>query len=362
MKYHFIPFAIFASSLDKAAASPTTDFLRKTNHDDGTERNLQETCSEGWVNCNNGKVVGNEAQTCFAACNDGQLCCGAGGSLGTYTNACSGFTGKVCKDGSCMSDQAGNPVCNGSTIPEVSGPSCVGLEACTYATITTEVSGASCVGTFVCSEMTAVSAVTGGSCVGLRACLRCSAGTISGESCVGKQACNQLGQQGSVGNVSGASCVGQDACYQAGAGGGSIGNIHGSCSGTNACKFAAILGGTIDSMNTCCNGDGICQNVQQDTLPEDCAPSGVDLIESVLADYFDEDTEVAANLFGKGVANPSEQFVNQALSLIQADDIYGTIIKLTNAMEVLKCDDDGAGDLCNDLADTIIVLEESMII
>lgn len=68
---------------------------------------LSNKCGDfGYVDCEDGHVRGDAGTTCTTAC-DGQCCVGI--------VACNGFTGIVCKDGSCSSGFA----CNNAVIPLV---------------------------------------------------------------------------------------------------------------------------------------------------------------------------------------------------------------------------------------------------
>jgi len=76
-------------------------------------------CSQVPVDCVDGDEVGT-GLTCTEAC-DGQCCAGS-----STISACSGFTGRIHRDGSCTGFEA----CVDATIDEVEGPSCTGWEAC----------------------------------------------------------------------------------------------------------------------------------------------------------------------------------------------------------------------------------------
>jgi len=76
-------------------------------------------CVQVPVDCVDGDEVGT-GLTCTEAC-DGQ-CCAESSTI----SACSGFTGRIHRDGSCTGFEA----CVDATIDEVKGPSCTGWEAC----------------------------------------------------------------------------------------------------------------------------------------------------------------------------------------------------------------------------------------
>jgi hypothetical protein len=158
------------------------------------------------VTCANGFDVNSPygATTCFVSCGD--LCCAISDS-----NACEGFTGKVCKDGSC----SGAAACRNAHIPLVVN-----------------------------------------SCKGYHACARMGDGGSIGnlnDSCNGERACELAGvDEGSIGNVND-SCIGVRACYRLGYHRGQVGNIINSC-GAKACESAASGGGTIGSITNSCDG------------------------------------------------------------------------------------------------------------
>jgi hypothetical protein len=183
---------------------------------------VAQQCSTTMVDCLNGLVRGSFT-TCAAAC--GSDCC-------VGNNACSGFTGKLCKDGSCT-----------------------GAWACTFASIPSVVN--SCKGNYACYNTGYYGYV----------------GTIS-TSCHGIDACCYLGTYGDAGNVMD-SCTSYQACDSV-AYKGYIGHLTSSCKNANyACKGAGSPTngtGTIpyDLQNCCNDGDSICIEANKDTLPTDC--------------------------------------------------------------------------------------------
>ena len=60
------------------------------------------TCTEGIVECVGGMVKDNPTKSCVDEC--AGACCG-NNSQGE-PNACKGFTGSVCRDGSCMGENS----------------------------------------------------------------------------------------------------------------------------------------------------------------------------------------------------------------------------------------------------------------
>ena len=183
----------------------------------------------GSVDCDKGFVLGDPTTSCETAC-AGACCVG--------TDACTGFTGKVCKDGSCDGIKA----CQDSTIPWVVN-----------------------------------------SCKGSRyACfLLGNVGNIV-NSCQGTYACNAMGRDqnsiycpfgpGTVGEIRD-SCIGNHACSWMSYNGGTVGHVINSCRAKKACQYVANKGfyphlsdqGDIVNL---CNGYKCCFNA--DVLPAVC--------------------------------------------------------------------------------------------
>ena len=175
--------------------------------------------------CDNGFVCGTVPNnSCYAAC------VAAGASCCTYTNTtsaklfngCSGFTGKVCMDGSCN----GYKACQNANIPSVVN-----------------------------------------SCIGWLACYRAGGdgGSIGNviDSCHGRHVCKFLGyNNGMVGNIKD-SCNGEDACEYLGRKYGNVGNILNSCSGTSACEDGASYGGSIGDIMQSCSHDKACYYLEK---------------------------------------------------------------------------------------------------
>ena len=185
----------------------------------------QHSCTAGYVDCVNGFVRTATSSTtisCEAAC-QGSCCVGP--------KSCDGFTGKVCRDGSCQ-----------------------GILACTNAKIPIVISG----------------------CQQNNACT--NAGREQGSvesvvnSCSGIMACYQLGyNEGRVGNVY-SSCNNNFACDSAGREG-SIGHIESSCNAYKACYHAGRgPSGDIfpSNINSCCNFGSKCMFTTQQSLPAQC--------------------------------------------------------------------------------------------
>ncbi len=180
-------------------------------------------CTAGIVDCDYGMVRGSPTTTCAAACGPTGCCVGV--------NACSSFTGKLCKDGSCN-----------------------GKYACTYASIPSVRN--SCKGDYACYNTGYDGTV----------------GNIS-SSCNAIDACCYLGTYGATGHVQD-SCNAYQACDSV-AYKGFVGKLTSSCKSASACKGARSPTngtGTIpyDLLNCCNDGDSICIEANKDTLPTEC--------------------------------------------------------------------------------------------
>ncbi len=179
---------------------------------------VYSTCTAGFVECEDGILVSDDTTTCFADC-DGN-CCTYYDLNDNPVDACVGFTGKVCKDGSC---NGFNASCNKkATIPSVVN-SCKDYGACRFAggyggSIKSMVD--SCIGIYACHGAAYYGGTIGniiGSCFGeYYTCMSAvmtygSIGDIT-ESCMGYIACDDIGQvYGKVGNIV-KSCLGESAC------------------------------------------------------------------------------------------------------------------------------------------------------
>lgn len=91
------------------ALSSSSLMIMSTPSGADSDRELQESwCPEGYVICYNGKVIDDPTRSCAEACIVGGTakCCSG-------DDACSGFFGRVCKDGaSCMGEYS----CQGADI------------------------------------------------------------------------------------------------------------------------------------------------------------------------------------------------------------------------------------------------------
>ena len=181
------------------------------------------TCAEGFLDCFNGKVRGTSTP-CSTSC-AGKCCVG--------TNACSSFTGKVCKDGSC----SGTKACFYANIPHVV-KSCKALEACNSAGYD---------------------------------------GTVGNivNSCNFEKSCAYAGEEGGKAGDIDNSCGAKRACYSVGTqSSGGVGKIINSCNAYTACRTAGagyVTAGLITSdLVNCCNTQNACKNAKESTLPAQC--------------------------------------------------------------------------------------------
>ncbi len=224
---------------------------------------IVSTCAE-FVTCDSGLLSDGSGITCFAACN-GDCCTYTDGS-GISTDACYGFTGKVCKDGSC----SGILACAYATIPSVV-KSCEGKYACQGAGI---YGGSiikiadSCHGDIACRYVGAgygsIGSITG-SCIGYFAChgMASEYGKVGNllTSCNGIDTCHYVGQAfGIVGSITD-SCKYDYACRNLGTYGGKVGDVINSCTSYAACTEGAYAGGAIASITNSCNADGSCNGL-----------------------------------------------------------------------------------------------------
>ena len=182
-----------------------------------------QQCSTNIVDCLNGIVRGTANTSCAAAC--GSSCC-----IGF--NACSNFTGKLCKDGSCT-----------------------GKLACTYTSIPSVTD--SCKGDYACYN-TGYDGTVGNistSCHGIDACCYLgsygAAGTIQ-DSCNSYQACDSVAYKGYIGHLTSSCKNANYACQGAGS----------PTNGTGTIPY--------DLKNCCNNADSICFEANKDTLPAEC--------------------------------------------------------------------------------------------
>ena len=168
--------------------------------------------------------MNNTGKSCRDECDE--KCCSG-------TDACTGFTGKICKDGSCNL-----------------------VEACYYAAIPLVVN--SCKGEYSCFYADRVRSMV--------------------NSCNGYGACSYVGYNSSVSATRFIldSCNGYYACGSA-AYNGSIGNITSSCNATYACLYAGSpppngTGPIHTNLTNCCNSESACKSKKESTLPAQCFP------------------------------------------------------------------------------------------
>lgn len=228
------------------------------------------TCAQAnIVHCENGLLAGSST-SCYDACG------GNGGDCCQGLNACDGFTGHVCKDGSCNGDSA----CEDASILLVVN-SCKGLRACDKAgndggLISSIVD--SCSGLRAC-QMVAENGGRVGDIIGSCsdpppntypyngfAChyLGRNGGKVGDvkDSCFGTYSCPDVGHRGTVGDIT-ESCLGYGACDDFARDGGTAGNVYKSCNGNRACRETAEKFGSIEDITSSCNGDKACYNLSK---------------------------------------------------------------------------------------------------
>ena len=147
--------------------------------------------------------------SCEEAC-EGECCVGI--------EACTGFTGQVCKDGvSCN----GKKACNRAYIGQV-------FKSC-YS------------GDYACYEAGYLGEI----------------GSIQ-DSCRGMQSCGKAASKGGfIGEIENDSCIGLGGCYEAASYEGGINRIESSCFGNRACFYLA-KGSYISEVVDSCNADKAC--------------------------------------------------------------------------------------------------------
>ena len=172
---------------------------------------------EDIVECVDGVLKSDTSQSCVDEC-DGDCCVGTTGS----PDACTGFTGRVCKD----------------------GYSCNGLDACKNADIDLVVGG--CRGDKGCLSADIKRGVIRG-CIGEDSACK-SAGASDGyvglikDGCVGDKACAYLSQfDGYVGFVDNG-CVGKFSCRNTAFINARVGFIRNACKGRASCEKAGAYG------------------------------------------------------------------------------------------------------------------------
>ena len=259
-----------------------------TNHD--SPYSTPSTCAESdFVDCVNGFLVrSNDATTCAAACLDvnGDAKCCSG------TDACTGFTGKVCKDGSC----SGLSACLDANIPEVINSCKPWDESQDYSSSNTQgndinpngegvyqpnphqYGDESCIRLNNGSTQANIDATTVvDSCWGTWACWEVAKSGRVGKienSCHSSWYTSACGYMGSVGDVGVGdvvnSCYGMRSCYNVAYGAGSsVGSLINACgrragsggfadtggaaSGEKVC-YSLGWGGIITTVTDCCKG------------------------------------------------------------------------------------------------------------
>lgn len=183
-----------------------------------TDLKTPPTCGEGWVRYENGIPQGGDSCS-------GECCVG--------DRACDGFTGHVCKDGSCD----GEGSCSDATVDYIggyrsldaalNGPSCIGRDSC-LKTKGKIIEGGSCAGyppydSFDSSQalkdwwgprqvctFAEVDEIQNGACQGPSAC-QSTTGAIISDACKGYAACSGVGEKDAF-DIIQQSCDGVCAC------------------------------------------------------------------------------------------------------------------------------------------------------
>lgn len=187
-----------------------------------TDLKLPPLCAEGWVRYENG--IPQDGNSCNSIARE---CCIGDG-------ACEGFTGHVCKDGSCDGEQS----CYEAKVDYIGG----------YRTLDAALNGPSCIGQDTCLKARG-RVIEGGSCAGYppyssfdssqalkdwwgprRVCMFAEVEEIQNGACQGPYAC-----QSTTGNIISDSCKGYAACGGVGEKDG-FNIIQQSCDGVCACQ------------------------------------------------------------------------------------------------------------------------------
>ena len=199
-----------------------------------------------YVTCKNGLDISDSTggTTCYDSCvaSGESLCCAYTDVTGATFNACSGFTGKVCMDGSCN----GFAACQDAMIPSVVN-SCIGGQVCYNAGSeggSIEKVSDSCKGTFACN------------CLGF---FNGKVGNVL-NACNFDGACSHAAYKGGIiGSISDSCNEDNGACGFLGFKYGTVGNVLNSCNGYRACFGGASSGGSIGSITISCNCKNACE-------------------------------------------------------------------------------------------------------
>eukprot|EP00581_Thalassiosira_minuscula_P028023 CAMPEP_0183753568 /NCGR_PEP_ID=MMETSP0739-20130205/3024_1 /TAXON_ID=385413 /ORGANISM="Thalassiosira miniscula, Strain CCMP1093" /LENGTH=623 /DNA_ID=CAMNT_0025990075 /DNA_START=110 /DNA_END=1981 /DNA_ORIENTATION=- len=183
------------------------------------------TCGAGidYVECIDGKTA--DDISCEEAC-AGECCVGQ--------DACSDFTGRICRDGSCTGYRA----CANSDIGRVVN-SCHGRRVCEIAAIDTVID--SCVDYMACQY--SIMGYVKNSCLNET----CAEGEVCDVSCFYTVLDSVVD-----------SCHGYQACILMGGGIAYVGNVRNSCRGELSCSAAFILGATAGNIYDSCHGEWAC--------------------------------------------------------------------------------------------------------
>lgn len=301
------------TNIDTGILVPADASTDGTSETSGSGVIIASTCDAGFVDCLGGLDRSNSAKSCFESC-AGKCCQGPFSDYMGY-DACVGFTGKVCKDGSCY----GKESCYDANILSVVN-SCKGAKSCrnvgTYHGESIISIVDSCHGRNSCFDAAAhygsIGSITdscnySGACAGLAgnkgkvgdvtsscntdfACYRAAyargyirsiatscterfscfmLGHTFGKvgdtinSCKGTAACKYgLQNGGSIGSIIG-SCNEEKSCYGLGRHGGHVGDIKNACTASNSCSYGAADGGAIGNISKSCTGKRSCNRVGQ---------------------------------------------------------------------------------------------------
>ena len=208
--------------------------------------NNPKTCDLGYVNCTNGYNVEESGETCAEACRNGEDCCDG--------DACTGFTGLICKDGySCK----GEASCFYANI-EVVVNGCNGYEACVFAGNGGGSIGAvrnSCIGPAAC----AFAARDGGNIDGIEDSCNGDEGPCGFAAAGFAEDDQVVFGGGTIGMIKSSCNEGDYVCFSLAYANGTVGDVVNSCEGKEACSLAASFGGSIEGIeDSCQDGEYSC--------------------------------------------------------------------------------------------------------
>jgi hypothetical protein len=216
------------------------------NPDDAAANLMDISIAATCFNCVDGFVRGtdttNPDNRCHVKCDKKDCCTFDDG--GTPEDACSGFNGNVCLDGSCNGKEA----CQNANIPSVVN---------------------SCIGDYACYNAGGDGGSIGNvnySCKGIGACFKLAhqngkVGNVL-NSCIGEYACQFAAFDGGlIGSITDSCKEGIQACSNLGFRYGIVGNILNACRGDYACEYGAFHGGSIANITRSCYGYRACDSL-----------------------------------------------------------------------------------------------------